>query len=831
MNKTLQLQQILEKALENAKEYCTNLVTDDILFRTLYGEIQYEALGRMLYSRQVSLYSFKTRLASFMKQTVVATQDELVSLEVEFSDETLDTLQLAEEYAIRAYQDEIDVGHVLLALLDSKNFMLSNFFVSENVNLKEVKKDTMHYIFAGDIETGLIVQSNSSNKQKSTPKIILEVCEDLTLAATKGEIDPIIGREKETDMIIETLARRTKNNVLLVGESGSGKTAIIKGLALKIANDEIPALANKKIYSLKMGSLMSGTEYRGKLEGKVQQLVDAFMESENNILFIDEAHTLIGTGSSSDNKTDIAQLLKPAMTGRKLQIICATTLKEMKQIEADGAFMRRLNTIKIEEPSEEETIKIVEGIAYKYEDFHNLNIPKETVEATVKLSSRYITDRHQPDKAIDVLDNAASKLKLTVLSDNTNRSFHIQRLIEMIEDDIRQSNNFDVLCSLYEQLRARKKELEECLIEQEQNENAPRKTLTPDHIAQVIEARTGIPVSKLTKSDKEKLLSLEEDMHKSIIGQHQAIQAIAKALRRSAAGVCDPDRPIASFLFAGSTGTGKSEVAKVLADLRFGSRDNIIRIDCAEFSESHSVSKLIGAPKGYVGYGSGGMLTEAIRTKNYAVILFDEVEKGCKELFDLLLGLLDEGRITDSEGLTVNARNCIIIMTTNMGSALTDTTRSVGFGFNDEAEQEKREYENLKEKTLESIKKQVRPELINRIDDIIVFHQLNKEEQRQICRLMGMKVDKRLANMGMTILATDDAIDFIVEDGYDQAMGARPMMRAIKQHIEEPLSYFILEERVQSGDHISVEFEDGEIVFYRIRNGVKQCLHEAEAVL
>ena len=576
---------------------------------------------------------------------------------------------------------------------------------------------------------------------------------------------------------------------------------------------------------------MSGTEYRGKLEGKVQQLVDAFMTSENNILFIDEAHTLIGTGSSSDNKTDIAQLLKPAMTGRKLQIICATTLKEMKQIESDGAFMRRLNTIKIEEPNEADTIKILEGISYKYEDFHNLEIPQETLEATVKLSGRYITDRHQPDKSIDVLDNAASKLKLSVMTTSSNNINRVQRIVDMLENDIRETYNFDSLCALYEQLRARKEELEMLIKEKEECEKAPRQVLTPDHIAQVIEARTGIPVAKLTKSDKERLLSLETDMHKSIIGQHQAIKAIATALRRSAAGVCDPDRPIASFLFAGSTGTGKTEVAKVLADLRFGSRENIIRIDCAEFSESHTVSKLIGAPKGYVGYGSGGMLTEAIRTKNYAVILFDEVEKGCKELFDLLLGLLDEGKITDSEGLTVNARNCIIIMTTNMGSALTDSVRAVGFGSNDEKEQEKKDYENLKEKTLESIKKQVRPELINRIDDIIVFHQLNKEEQRQICRLMGMKVDKRLANMGMTILATDEAIDFIVEDGYDQAMGARPMMRAIKQHIEEPLSWFILEERVIAGDHISVELEDGEIIFYRIRNGVKQCLHEAEAVL
>ena len=830
MERTLQLQKILDEAMNTAKALGSDFVTDDILFKALYSEIQYDVLGRMLYSFQVSLYSFSSRLYSAFRQQNGG--EDIIVPEACLSDETLDTLQIAEEYAIRAYQDQIDVSHVLLALLESKNELVHDFLHSGDINLKQVKKEIMQFILVGEVESMIVTSvSTKVEKTKSTPKIILDICEDLTLAATKGEIDPIIGREKETEMIIETLARRTKNNVLLVGESGSGKTAIIKGLALKIANDEIPALANKKIYSLKMGALMSGTEYRGKLEGKVQQLVDAFMTSENNILFIDEAHTLIGTGSSSDNKTDIAQLLKPAMTGRKLQIICATTLKEMKQIESDGAFMRRLNTIKIEEPNEADTIKILEGIAYKYEDFHNLEIPQETLEATVKLSGRYITDRHQPDKSIDVLDNAASKLKLSVMTTSSNNINRVQRIVDMLENDIRETYNFDSLCALYEQLRARKEELEMLIKEKEECEKAPRQVLTPDHIAQVIEARTGIPVAKLTKSDKERLLSLETDMHKSIIGQHQAIKAIATALRRSAAGVCDPDRPIASFLFAGSTGTGKTEVAKVLADLRFGSRENIIRIDCAEFSESHTVSKLIGAPKGYVGYGSGGMLTEAIRTKNYAVILFDEVEKGCKELFDLLLGLLDEGKITDSEGLTVNARNCIIIMTTNMGSALTDSVRAVGFGSNDEKEQEKKDYENLKEKTLESIKKQVRPELINRIDDIIVFHQLNKEEQRQICRLMGMKVDKRLANMGMTILATDEAIDFIVEDGYDQAMGARPMMRAIKQHIEEPLSWFILEERVVAGDHISVELEDGEIIFYRIRNGVKQCLHEAEAVL
>ena len=833
MDRTLQLQKVLNEVITDTTDLYTSIVTDAILFKTLYSEIQYDVLGRMLYSHQVSLYNLKTRLNSFVQRNLADEEYGLMTLNPTFSDETLRTIERAEQYAVRAYQDQVDVSHLLLALLESQDIVLSNFLTSDkNIDLKAIRKEIMQYIFTGEVDSMILTTgSKKATVTKSIPKIISEICDDLTLAATKGEIDPIIGREKETDMIIETLARRTKNNVLLVGESGSGKTAIIKGLALKIANDEIPALANKKIYSLKMGALMSGTEFRGKLEGKVQQLVDAFMETENSILFIDEAHTLIGSGSSSDNKTDIAQLLKPAMTGRKLQIICATTLKEMKKIESDGAFMRRLNTIKIEEPSDEETVKILQGIAYKYEDFHNLNIPEETLEVTVRLSSRYITDRHQPDKAIDVLDNAASKLKLSIMTETVSESARIQRLIDLLEDDIRKSNNYDVLFALYEQLAERKKELNICLKEKEKLENEEKQDLTPDHIAQVIEARTGIPVSKLTKSDKEKLLSLEQDMHKAIIGQHQAIRAIATALRRSAAGVCDPDRPIASFLFAGSTGTGKTEVAKVLADLRFGSRENIIRIDCAEYSESHSVSKLIGAPKGYVGYGSGGMLTEAIRTKNYAVILFDEVEKGCKELFDLLLGLLDEGKITDSEGLTVNARNCIIIMTTNMGSALTDNNRSVGFGSNDERDQEKKEYENLKDKTLESIKKQVRPELINRIDDIIVFHQLNKEEQRQICRLMGMKVDKRLANMGMTILATDDAIDFIVEDGYDQSMGARPMMRAIKQHIEEPLSWFILEERVQSGDHISVELEENELVFYRIRDGVKQCLHEAEAVL
>ena len=553
MDKTLQLQKVLNDAIDTAEDLNSSLITDDILFKALYQELQYDALGRMLYSNNVSLYTFRSRLNSLLKSPVVGS-DMLEKPTIEFSDETLDTLQLAEEYAIRAYQDMIDVSHLLLALLDSRNSMMKDFFKKENINLKKIKKETMQYIFTGEVESMMV--TSSSTKKKETPKIILEVCDDLVLMANKGEIDPIIGRQKETEMIIETLARRTKNNVLLVGESGSGKTAIIKGLALKIANEEIPALANKKIYSLKMGALMAGTEYRGKLEGKVQQLVDAFMLSEDNILFIDEAHTLMGTGSSSDNKTDIAQLLKPAMTGRKLQIICATTLKEMKQIESDGAFMRRLNTIKIDEPNDDETIDIVKGLAYKYEEFHNLIIPDETIEAAVKLSSRYITDRHQPDKAIDVLDNAASKLKLLTMTDNGNKAKKIERILDVIEDDISKSNNFDMLCALYEQRKVRRKELEDCLNTQKDINVLPKEILTPEHIAQVIESRTGIPVSKLTKSDKEKLLSFEDDMHKAIIGQNQAITAIATALRRSAAGVCDPDRPIASFLFAGSTGTG-----------------------------------------------------------------------------------------------------------------------------------------------------------------------------------------------------------------------------------------------------------------------------------
>ena len=826
MDRTLQLTRALDLAAEKARGLKLREITDDVLLHAIYVEIQYDVLGRMMYSHNFSSYEFKNFIRNYYKSIInTGLEEENMPL----SKRTVGTMEKAKDYAIKSNCDIVDISHVLLALFDSNDTVVVGFLMKNQIDTTVIKKEIMQYIFTGAVDSMIVRSSNSNNEEttartKEIPSVILENCEDLTLAALKGEIDPIIGRDKETDMIIETLARRTKNNVLLVGEAGSGKTAMIKGLALKVANGEIPALANKKIFNLKMGSLMSGTEYRGKLEGKVQKLMDAFMEMDNSILFIDEAHTLIGSGSSSDNKTDIAQLLKPAMTGRKLQLICATTLKEMKQIESDGAFMRRLNTIKIEEPSDEDTLAILKGLAYKYEEFHNVDIPEETLEAAVKLSSRYITERHQPDKAIDILDNAAAKLKLSKITVNDLSSQTIMNKIEALESELKDLFDIEAVGKLYGEIKELKEDYKKA-VKEEKEKQVVRDTLMPNHIANVVEARTGIPVSKLTKSDREKLLTLEDDMHKAIIGQDEAIKAIATALRRSGAGVCDPNRPIASFLFAGSTGTGKSEVAKVLADLRFGSRDNIIRIDCAEYSESHSISKLIGAPKGYVGYGSGGMLTEAIRTKNHAVILFDEVEKGSKELFDLLLGLLDEGRITDSEGLTVNAKNCIIIMTTNMGSAISDNTRSVGFGFGDNKSKEEQEHENLKEKTLESIKKQVRPEIINRIDDIIVFHKLNKEEQREICRLMGNKVDLRLADQGMTIRATDEAIDFIVEDGYDQSMGARPMMRAIMTHIEQPLSLFILEEKVTKGDHIAVELKDDELVFYRIRDGVKTELN------
>ena len=793
-------------------------ITDDIVLYGLYRANQHEPIGKLMYNSSMSIFMLRRTLDNeYDLNDSEYGKQENKGLPLSQQSECL--FKDAESYALLTGSDEIELAHVVLALLNSENHVIKEYLEDE-VDVNRLQKDLIELLYTGSVSR-LEGKSNkdkdNDKKAKELPKVIKNSCEDLTQQAINGEIDPIIGRHKEVDMIINTLSRRTKNNVLIVGPAGSGKTALVKGLTVRILNGEIPALVNKRVFSLNLGALMGGTTYRGQLEEKCADLVKALMEMEDIILFIDEMHTIMSAGSSNNNdKVSVAGLLKPALTSRKLQIIGCTTEKEVRVIQDDPAFIRRFNLINLDEPDDLETLDILRGLVYKYEEFHEVVIPEETLKAAVRLSSRYIAERYQPDKSIDVIDEAAAKLKLKN-RDHITAEKQLELDIENLLTKISYAEEFNELVELYNELKVKREEHSKVHADNNNEElrKQKRPVLTPDDIALVVEDRTKIPVAKLMTSDKHKLLKLEEELHKKIIGQELAVKAVSDAVRKNSSGIGNPDKPIAAFMFAGPTGVGKTELCKALADIQFGSAENIIRIDCSEFAESMAVTKLIGSAPGYVGYGEGGQLTEAVRHKPYSVVLFDEFEKARGNLTNIMLQILDEGRLTDSNGVTVSFKNCIIVLTTNLGSGLIQESRPVGFGNSNEEEQDKAEYEILKDKTMNAIHNNLPPEFINRLSDVIVFTPLNKVEQRQITRLLGKSLDKRLEELDIVVKCSDEALDFITDEGYDKTMGARPLARAISTYLEQPLSIYLLEDKIVKGDLVKVELEDGELVFYK----------------
>ena len=796
-------------------------ITDDIVLYGLYRANQHEPIGRLMYNSSMSIFMLRRTLdIEYELNDCEYGKQENKNLPLSQQSECL--FKDAESYALLTGSNEIELTHVVLALLNSENHVIKEYLEDE-VDVSRLQKDLIELIYIGSVnrlenKSSKDKDKDNNKKTKELPKVIKNSCEDLTQQAINGEIDPIIGRHKEVDMIINTLSRRTKNNVLIVGPAGSGKTALVKGLTVRILNGEIPALVNKRVFSLNLGALMGGTTYRGQLEEKCADLVKALMEMEDIILFIDEMHTIMSAGSSNNNdKVSVAGLLKPALTSRKLQIIGCTTEKEVRSIQNDPAFIRRFNLINLDEPDDLETLDILRGLAYKYEEFHEVVIPEETLKAAVRLSSRYIAERYQPDKSIDVIDEAAAKLKLKN-RDRVTAEKQLELDIENLLTKISYAEEFNELVDLYNELKVKRTEYDK--IQADNNNEELRKqnrpVLTPDDIALVVEDRTKIPIAKLMTSDKHKLLKLEEELHNKIIGQELAVKAVSDAVRKNSSGIGNPDKPIAAFMFAGPTGVGKTELCKALADIQFGSAENIIRIDCSEFAESMAVTKLIGSAPGYVGYGEGGQLTEAVRHKPYSVVLFDEFEKAKGNLTNIMLQILDEGRLTDSNGVTVSFKNCIIVLTTNLGSGLIQESRPVGFGNGKEEDQDKAEYEILKDKTMNAIRNNLPPEFINRLSDVIVFTPLNKVEQRQITRLLGKSLDKRLEDLDIVVKCSDEALDFITDEGYDKTMGARPLARAISTYLEQPLSIYLLEDKIVKGDLVKVELEDGKLVFYKV---------------
>src|SRR3989339_610464 len=641
---------------------------------------------------------------------------------------------------------------------------------------------------------------------------------DLTAMARKGELDPVIDREKEIDRIIRILSRRTKNNPALLGDPGVGKTAIVEGLAERIISGDVPEiLKNKSLIALDLGGMIAGTKYRGEFESRVKKVLDEILAKKRQIiLFIDELHTLVGAGAA-EGAIDAANMLKPSLARGELQVIGATTVDEYrKNIEKDAALERRFQPVMIPEPSQELTIEILKGIRSKYEEHHRVRIPDAAIINAVSLSDRYISDRFLPDKAIDVMDEAAAKVRLRLVSPSNKEMTDVKKKIE----DIKQSQDkaigeqkFESAASKRDELKnlqLRLKELEERWKEESSKVSA---VVTEDDIAEVVSDWTGIPVVKLTQAETEKLLHMEETLHKRVIGQDESIVSIAQAIRRGRAGLKAPERPLGSFIFAGPTGVGKTEVARRLAEFMFGTMDAMIRIDMSEYMEKHTISRLIGAPPGYVGYEEGGVLTEAVRRKPYSVVLFDEIEKGHPDVFNVLLQILDDGRVTDSKGKTIDFKNTIIIMTTNIGQRLIVDRGAIGFMPQEDREAD---YEKMKDTVLDEMKKEFRPEFLNRIDEIIVFHPLTDKELKEIAKLILSDVERQMEEQEMQLAIDDEITSMIVKEGYDPKFGARPLRRAVRRLIENPLSNQLIEGKFKAGDKVVAKVKEEKIVFEKI---------------
>ena len=650
---------------------------------------------------------------------------------------------------------------------------------------------------------------------------------DLTRAAQEGILDPVVGREKEIERVSQILSRRKKNNPILIGEPGTGKTAIVEGLAHRILRGDVPEnLKNKQVYSLDMGALVAGAKYKGEFEERLKKIMDEIRQAGNVILVIDEMHTLIGAGAA-EGAIDAANILKPALSRGEIQVIGATTSDEYrKYIEKDSALERRFQPVIIEEPSIDETIEIIRGLKPKYEEHHNLNISDEAIVAATKLSSKYINDRFLPDKAIDVIDEASSKVRLKVCTlspEGKELDKELREIIKEKEDAIR-NQEFERASALRDDEANMKDRIREVSEEWRRQNDANKPTVTEEDVAEVIATMTGVPVTKLTEGESERLLKLEDTLHARVIGQSDAVTAISKAIRRARVGLKSPNRPIGSFIFSGPTGVGKTELAKALAEAIFGSEDNMIRVDMSEFMEKHSTAKLIGSPPGYVGYDDGGHLSELVRKKPYSVILFDEIEKAHPDVFNIMLQILDDGRLTDAKGRHINFKNTVIIMTSNVGASMITTQGKLGFSTADDAKKDK--YEKLKETVNEELKKAFRPEFLNRIDDIIVFSHLSKEEIREIVDLMMKDLFKRLSERELSIEVTDEVKDYLAKDGYNEAYGARPLRRLIQKKIEDQLAEEILTNAYKPGDTILLKLQDDKIVFER-KEGSKP---EAEEV-
>ncbi|MGI9658887.1 MAG: ATP-dependent Clp protease ATP-binding subunit [Gaiellaceae bacterium] len=794
---TERARQVVVLAQDEARALKHNYIgTEHILLGLLREE---EGLAaRVLESLDITVEEVRAQVAR-----IVGQGDEVTTGQIPFTPRAKKVLELALREALSLGHNYIGTEHILLGLVRENEGVAARILLDFDADAEKIRNEIIRMLSGpGRRQQG---SGQSSGEKSKSSKLLDQFGRNLTRLATDGKLDPVVGRQTEIERVMQILSRRTKNNPVLIGEPGVGKTAVVEGLAARISSNQVPELLKgKQIYTLDLAALVAGSKYRGEFEERLKKVMKEIGQRGDIILFIDELHNLVGAGAA-EGAIDAASILKPALARGELQTIGATTLDEYrKYLERDAALERRFQQVKIEEPSVDDTVEILRGLRDRYEAHHRCKITDEALRASAILADRYIQDRHLPDKAIDLIDEASSRMRIKTMTAPPQYR-ELEEEIETVRKDKEaaiEAQEFERAANLRDKerkLTQKKRELEE---DWQNEESSVQPQIGEEEIADIVSMWTGIPVFKLTEAESQKLIRMEEELHKRVVGQHAAIVAVSKSIRRARAGIKDPKRPTGSFIFLGPSGVGKTELARTLAEFLFGDEDALIQVDMSEFMEKHSVSRLVGSPPGYVGYDEGGQLTEAVRRKPYSVVLLDEIEKAHPDVFNILLQILEDGKLTDAQGRKVDFRNTIMIMTSNIGAATIAKNQSLGFTVSDE---EGLSYDDMKGRIMGELKKVFRPELLNRIDEVIVFHKLAKEEITVIVEMLLRRLREQMGQHETTIELTDGAKELLVEQGYDPAMGARPLRRAIQKHIEDPLSYFVFGAELLPGSTIRVD--------------------------
>ena len=794
---TERARQVVVLAQDEARALKHNYIgTEHILLGLLREE---EGLAaRVLESLDITVEEVRAQVAR-----IVGQGDEVTTGQIPFTPRAKKVLELALREALSLGHNYIGTEHILLGLVRENEGVAARILLDFDADAEKIRNEIIRMLSGpGRRQTG--AGAPPGEKTKSS-KLLDQFGRNLTRAAVEGKLDPVVGRQTEIERVMQILSRRQKNNPVLIGEPGVGKTAVVEGLAARISSSQVPELLKgKQIYTLDLAALVAGSKYRGEFEERLKKVMKEITQRGDIILFIDELHNLVGAGAA-EGAIDAASILKPALARGEIQTIGATTLDEYrKYLERDAALERRFQQVRVDEPTIDETVQILRGLRDRYEAHHRCKITDEALQAAAVLADRYIQDRHLPDKAIDLIDEAGSRVRIATMA-APPRYRELDEEIESVraaKEAAIEAQEFEKAAQLRDKerkLTQKKKELEE---DWRNSSDEEQPEIGEDEIADIVSMWTGIPVFKLTEAESERLVRMEDELHKRVVGQHQAIVAVSKAIRRARAGIKDPKRPTGSFIFLGPSGVGKTELARTLAEFLFGDEDAMIQVDMSEYMEKHSVSRLVGSPPGYVGYDEGGQLTEAVRRKPYSVVLLDEIEKAHPDVFNILLQILEDGKLTDSQGRKVDFRNTIVIMTSNLGAAQISKGQTLGFSIGDE---EGLSYDEMKERVMSELKKVFRPELLNRIDEVIVFHKLERSEILSVVDLMMARVRAEMAKHGTVIELTDDAKELLVEQGYDPAMGARPLRRAIQRLIEDPLADFILGRELSEGTTILID--------------------------